>query len=153
MPVSTRHHPPPHLQLGLLADFRYRLRRFLSFSEASAQSVGLQPQQHQLLLQLAATPADTEPSIGYLAERLGLRHNSAVELCDRCEKGGLLSRTHAALDARRVLLHLTSRGHSLLEALSRDHARELNELGPQLIAALTALQSLPSASTPLQEPK
>ena len=33
-----------------LAEFRYQLRRFLHFSEQAARSVGLEPQQHQLLL-------------------------------------------------------------------------------------------------------
>ena len=39
--------------LRTLADFRFELREFLYFSECAAVEAGLQPQQHQLLLQVA----------------------------------------------------------------------------------------------------
>ena len=48
----------PAAQLRTLAEFRYRLRMFLQFSENAAQKLGLQPQQHQLLLQIAGAPED-----------------------------------------------------------------------------------------------
>jgi hypothetical protein len=43
-----------------------------------------------------------------------------------------------------VLLELTPKGLRTLEALSIDHARELNELAPQLIRTLTAIKAAPS---------
>lgn len=39
-----------------LADFRYVLRQFLHFSEVAAVEAGIQPQQHQLMLQIAGAP-------------------------------------------------------------------------------------------------
>ena len=39
-----------------LAEFRYQLRCFLHFSEQAARAVGLEPQQHQLLLALKGLP-------------------------------------------------------------------------------------------------
>jgi DNA-binding MarR family transcriptional regulator len=124
------------LLLSTLADFRYELRRFLSFSEQAALASGLKPQQHQLLLQVAGVPSGTVVTIAYAAERLGLRHNSAVELADRSEQEGLLERTADADDKRRVILRLTRKGKKLLSRLSQDHARELDELAPRLIQAL-----------------
>jgi hypothetical protein len=59
------------LLLGTLADFRFELRRFLQFSEAAALNAGMQPQQHQLLLQVAGARPDAVVTIAYLAERLG----------------------------------------------------------------------------------
>jgi len=44
-------------QIKKLAEFRHRLRLFLQFSENAAEKLGLQPQQHQLLLQIAGAPA------------------------------------------------------------------------------------------------
>ena len=79
--------------LKTLADFRYELRRFLHFSEGAAEQAGIHPQQHQLLLQVAGAPEGAVVTIAYAAERLGLRHNSAVELVDRSEHEGLLTRT------------------------------------------------------------
>lgn len=119
-----------------LAGFRYELRRFLRFSELAAVAAGLQPQQHQLLLQVAGAAASTTVTIAFAAERLGLRHNSVVELADRSEREGLLVRISDAQDGRRVILRLTQKGKRILDRLSADHARELNELAPQLIMAL-----------------
>lgn len=76
-----------------LAEFRYELRRFMQFSECAAREAGLHPKQHQLLLQVAGAPESTAVTIAYAAERLGLKHNSTVELVDRSEREGLLART------------------------------------------------------------
>jgi DNA-binding MarR family transcriptional regulator len=128
-------------RLRLLAEFRYRLRMFLQFSEAAAQRSGLQPQQHQLLLQIAGAPEGVVVTVGYVAERLGLRHNTAVELCNRCEVAGLIARRQDESDRRCVHLEVTRKGSETLDALSIDHARELNELAPQLIQTLGALSA------------
>src|SRR6266568_2653552 len=122
--------------LSRLAEFRYELRRFLHFSERAAIESGLKPQQHQLLLQVAGAPASTPVTIAYAAERLGLRHNSAVELVDRCEHEGLLARVADHNDKRKVFLRVTGKGGQLLSGLAGDHARELNEMAPRLIEAL-----------------
>jgi len=122
--------------LSTLADFRYELRRFLLFSESAALEAGLHPQQHQLLLQVAGAPPSTAVTIAYAASRLGLRHNSAVELVDRSEREGLLERMTDAEDKRRAILRVTRKGRHVLGRLAEDHARELNEMTPRLIEAL-----------------
>jgi len=126
----------------MLADFRHQLRLFYRFSEAAAQKLGLQPQQHQLLLQIAGAPDGVSPTVRYAAERLGLRHNTVVELIDRCEEAALLMRMRNGADRRCVLLEVTPGGRQMLEALSVDHARELSELAPRLIHALTAIEEV-----------
>ena len=128
-------------RLRVLAEFRHQLRLFLQFSEAAAAKFDLQPQQHQLLLQIAGRPEGVAATVGYVAERLGLRHNSVVELSMRCEEAELILRTQDGNDRRCVLLELTPKGLRTLEALSVDHARELNELAPQLIRTLTAIKT------------
>ena len=83
----------PTLQISLLralAEFRYHLRSFLQFSEQVAQDHGLQPRQHQLLLQIAGIPEGRVATMSFLAERLGLRQNSLVELADRSVAEGLV---------------------------------------------------------------
>ena len=72
--------------LSTLAEFRFELRQFLQFSESASLEAGLQPQQHQLLLQVAGAAEGTAVTIAYAASRLGLKHNSAVELVDRSER-------------------------------------------------------------------
>lgn len=131
--------PAPGL-IERLAEFRYRLRAFVQFSEQAAHTAGLQPQQHQLLLQIAGAPAGAIPTIAYAAERLGLRHNSVVELANRSEEEGLLERTSDDADARRVLLRVTSKGTRLLHKLASHHRSELEVMGPDLIEALTRIE-------------
>ncbi len=70
-----------------LADFRHLLRNFLNFSEKSAAAEGLAPQQHQALLAHPAGGLRVAPTVGILAERLCLKHHTAVELVQRLGKG------------------------------------------------------------------
>jgi len=122
--------------LRSLAEFRYELRRFVHFSERVALEAGLQPQQHQLLLQIAGARDGEAVTIAYAAERLGLKHNSTVELVDRSEREGLLTRTADPSDKRRAILEMSTKGHRLLDRLATDHANELKERAPLLIQAL-----------------
>jgi DNA-binding MarR family transcriptional regulator len=133
---------PALSHIHALAEFRYTLRKFLHFSEEAATVAGIAPQQHQLLLQIAGAPDFTCTSVGYLAERLALRHNSVVELCNRCEQAGLILRKSDPTNRRTVVLKLTAEGSRLLRSLSADHARELNEFGPRLVVALKAITKL-----------
>lgn len=122
-----------------LARFRRELRHFLQFSEAAATAAGLQPQQHQLLLQIAGAPEGTRVTISHIADAMGLRHHTVVELSKRCEAAGLLRRTHHPDDRRCVVLELTAPGQRALRQLSNSHARQLRELAPSLIQALTRI--------------
>lgn len=135
---------PPTSLLQALAEFRYHLRSFLQFSEQVAQGQDLRPRQHQLLLQIAGLPEGRSATINFLAERLGLRQNSVVELADRSVAQGLVRRVEDAADRRRTVLSVTAKGMGLLHALSASHARELDEFGPQLIRALERISTLRS---------
>ncbi len=126
--------------LVTLAEFRFELRKFLQFSENASIAAGLQPQQHQLLLQVAGAAEGTSVTIAYAAGRLGLKHNSTVELVDRSEREHLIERTIDFDDKRRAILRLTRKGRQVLQKLSGDHARELNELAPGLVRALRRVQ-------------
>ena len=126
--------------LQILAEFRYRLRSFLQFSEQAAAELKLHPQQHQLLLQVAGAPAGTSATIAYAAERLALRHHSTVELVNRSVAGRLLLRTHDPQDRRRVILRITAKGRRVLKKLSLVHTQELRQLGPHLIGSLKRIE-------------
>lgn len=132
---STNH------EIQLLAQFRYEIRRFLQFSEEAAAAAGLQPQQHQLLLQIAGAQDDTLVTISHIANVLGIRHHTAVELSKRCEFMGLVRRTQDLKDRRRIVLDLTERGEAALRELSEVHAKQLGELAPTLISALSRIRN------------
>ena len=133
-----------HLDAGeyqQLASFRYALRRFLRFSEAAAEKVGLTAQHYQALLAVCATPGG-RVTINDLAQQLLIRHNSAVGLVDRLTKRGLLAREPAPEDARKVYLRLTAKGDRLLERLAEVHREELRRIGPQLETLLHSIRTL-----------
>lgn len=122
-----------------LAEFRYQIRRFLRFSEEAAYTVGLEPQQHQLLLAIKGLPEEKRATIGELAERLQLKHHSTVELIDRLERRNLVTRHRDEADQRRVLISLTTQGEEILQTLSRHMLTELQSTGPDLVRSLNAL--------------
>ncbi len=126
-------------QYQSLAEFRYQLRRFLHFSEQAARSVGLEPQQHQLLLALKGLPRDRSATVGELAERLQIQHHSTVELINRMVEKNFLERSRDESDQRKVIVHLTPDGEVVLRKLSLLHRTELRSSGPELVRALNSV--------------
>jgi DNA-binding MarR family transcriptional regulator len=124
-------------QYQALSEFRYCIRKFLHFSENAARAAGLEPQQHQLLLAVKGFGgAAGGPTIGYLAERLQLRHHSTVELIDRMEQHLMVYRRVSQEDRRSVIIGLTKSAENLLKNLSNQHILEIRQMGPDLVAAL-----------------
>src|SRR3954451_21718292 len=122
-----------------LSDFRYRLRRFLRFSEAAAREHGVTPLQYLLLLHIKGYPGREWASVGELAERLQSHHHGTVALVSRCEKLGLVKRRTCDEDRRRVEIHLTPKGERCVEALAEAHRAEL--LADRLAAQLDSLKN------------
>lgn len=122
-----------------LAELRYQIRRFLAFSEELVRAAGMEPQQHQLLLAIKGLPDGAIPTIRELAERLQLKHHSTVELVNRLEKLGYVSREPAKQDRRQVIVRLSPSGASILRKLSLPHHQELETAGPRLAKALRAI--------------
>lgn len=115
-----------------LLAFRSELRRFLRWSEQAANTAGLTPSLHQLLLVLRGHPDLPGPTIGQVADELHMRHHSAVELVRRAETKGLTCREHDLVDHRRVHLQLTDYGRQQLETLTREHLTRIPTLAESL---------------------
>jgi DNA-binding MarR family transcriptional regulator len=126
-------------QYRALAELRYRIRQFLGEGDATARAAGLEPQQYLLLLMIRGLPAGQEATIRTLAERLTLKHHSAVELIDRLEGHGYVRRTRGREDRRRVLVSLLPRGEKLLEDVARQRIDELRSHGHDLVRAIDQL--------------
>lgn len=124
---------------GRLAEFRYVLRHFLIFSENAASATGLSAQQHQALLAIKGARGATPVTAGLLAERLGIRHHSAVGLLDRLAGKNLIRRQRNREDRRQVLILLTPKAERLLARLSAAHQGELRRIAPLLRGLLTQL--------------
>ena len=126
-------------RLRELAEFRFQLRQFLSFSEISSERHGIQAQQYQLLQVIAAAAPGQPASVSYLADRMVLRHNSTVELVDRAERAGLVRRHTDERDLRRSIIKLTPTGEQLLRMLVAEHVQELERLGERIVHSLRAV--------------
>src|ERR1700675_479745 len=122
-----------------LAELRYRIRHFIQEGDAAAQRSNLEPQQYLMLLAIRGLPQGAVATIRTLAERVALKHHSAVELIDRLESHGLVRRSRSKGDKREVRVSLLPRGSRLLERVARDRLSELKSSGVALANAITAL--------------
>jgi DNA-binding MarR family transcriptional regulator len=122
-----------------LAELRYLIRHFLREGDAKARAVGLEPQQYLMLLAIRGLPEGSAATIQTLAERLALKHHSAVELIDRLEAHGYVRRTRSRDDRRQVFVSLMPRGQRVLEQVARNRISELRASGKTLVGAIEAL--------------
>lgn len=115
-----------------LSEFRYRMRRFLRFSEELLRKEQVTPLQYLVLLHIKGYPGREWASVGELAERLQAQHHGVVALVSRCEKVGLVKRRTSAEDRRRVEIHLTAKGERHVARLARLHRDELASMASML---------------------
>jgi DNA-binding MarR family transcriptional regulator len=79
-------------------------------------------------------------TISEFAERLQVRHHSAVGLADRLVRKNLVTRKQDAADRRQIYLALTRYGEKVLEKLSAAHKEQLRRIGPQIESLLKRLR-------------
>src|SRR5579859_4501573 len=137
--AMNAHDEQPIVDYQALAELRYQIRRFLRFSEQAAKTAGIEPQQYQLLLALKGLPEGRKPTIGELAERLQVQHNSTVELIDRLVEHDFVVRQRDESDQRHVIITPTSHGEEILQRLALSHQTELQVIGPMLLQALETI--------------
>jgi DNA-binding MarR family transcriptional regulator len=133
------HARPTRVDYAKLSDLRYQLRRFLGRRESAARSAGVEPQQYALLLQLKGLQGRRTATIGALAERLQIRHHSAVELVDRLVARRLVDRRRNGHDGRAVEVTLRPAGEAVLRRLAFYSTAELRSDGPALVSVLRRL--------------
>ncbi len=122
-----------------LAELRYRIRLFLREGDATALSEGLEPQQYQMLLAIRGLEEGELATIGTLAERLAIKHHSAVELIDRLERRGFVKRLREKEDRRQVRVLLLPRGEKALAGVVKERISELRASGSALVRTIETL--------------
>jgi DNA-binding MarR family transcriptional regulator len=122
-----------------LAELRYRIRLFLKEGDAAAREAGLEPQQYLMLLAIRGLPPEVPAKIQTLADRLALKHHSAVELVDRLERRGYVRRSRGKEDRRQVLVSVLPKGQKVLERVVQQRISELRASGRELVKAIEAL--------------
>lgn len=126
-------------EYAALAEVRFRIREYLQGGDQAAEAAGIEPQQYQMLLAIRGLPDREGASIRRLAERLLLRHHSAVGLIDRLEAHGYVRRKASDRDRRQLCVVLSPRGQRALERVVQERLHELRESGRALILALTTI--------------
>src|SRR5215475_3171317 len=126
-------------QYRALAELRHQIRQFLSEGDRAARASGLEPQQYLVLLMIRGLPDGMSATIRTLADRLTLKHHSAVELVDRLEANGYVRRSRARDDRRNVIVSLLPRGERMLEEVARQRIDELRSNGHELVRAIDRL--------------
>ena len=144
MPSSK---PLSKTQYENLAAFRFALRKFLRFSEDAAHDAGVTPQQHQALLAIKGFPGRDHVDVSELAERLQVRHHSAVGLINRLVAEKLVSRAPSPEDRRRLQIRLTARGEKVLAELASVHREQLHRMGREISLLLQRLGKSDSGAT------
>ena len=124
-----------------LAGFRLAMRRFLSFSEAALAEAGVTSSQYQVLLVIRTAPA-RQIKLRALAEQMLMHHHGAVQLVDRMCSAGLAERIPAEDDRRSVLIGMTTKGETVLEALAKIHVDGMLENEPLLAESLSRLRQV-----------
>ncbi|MBS1840488.1 MAG: MarR family transcriptional regulator [Acidobacteria bacterium] len=122
-----------------LAELRYRIRLFLREGDTTALSEGLEPQQYQMLLAIRGLRERELATIGTLAERLAIKHHSAVELIDRLEKRSFVKRLREKEDRRQVRVLLLPRGEKALAGVVKERIGELRATGSALVRNIETL--------------
>jgi DNA-binding MarR family transcriptional regulator len=123
-----------------LLELRTGLRRFLRWSEQRAETAGLTPAKHQLLLAIKGHPGRRAPTVGEIADYLVLRHHSVVGLVDRAAGDGLVKRSPDPTNKSVVRVTLTPLGTEKLDELAEAHLEEIAHLGPTMRALWEALE-------------
>jgi DNA-binding MarR family transcriptional regulator len=142
MPGSA--HSPPDIAVTRAVDALRRILRAVRLSARRAErELGLSGAQLFVLQQLRARPA---ASLNELAERTHTHQSSVSVVVRRLVERGLVTRTHAAADSRRLELGLSPAGRAVLHR-SRPVAqlqliRALGELPPARRRALAATLEL-----------
>ena len=125
-----------------LAQLRYLIRHFLQEGDGTARKAGLEPQQYLMLLTIRGLPEGERPTVRTLAERLALRHHSAVELIDRLAMHGFVKRSRDLQDRRQVHVALTPKGEKTLDRVVEQRISELRTTGKELVKAIGELLEL-----------
>ncbi|HEY1772476.1 MAG TPA: MarR family transcriptional regulator [Gammaproteobacteria bacterium] len=120
------------------AVFVTALRDFESASREILREHKVTPKQYRAMLVIGTADTDHYLNMNALADKVGVRHNSAVGLINRLERAGLVQRLRTPADRRVASLSLTEKGAEALEQLADAHNQNLKRVSPEIHGALAA---------------
>lgn len=131
-----------HGYFSHVADARYAIRKVFRLIDEHARRVGLDPLEHQALIQVFGSPGRTL-QVKDLAERLDVGSDVASKLVSSLEQHGLAERVRSDRDRRGINVSSTEAAERLLASIDvrvREHIALLQRDWPRSVQ-LAALQT------------
>ena len=113
---ARRHSYAFRAYMQAVAHARYVFRKVHRIVDECARSHGLEPLQHQALIQINAT-ADGALAVGHLADRLSVAPALASRLVRQLGAQGLVLRSRSQTDGRTIHVSITAEGEDRLYAI------------------------------------
>jgi DNA-binding MarR family transcriptional regulator len=98
-----------------VAEARHVIRKVFRIVDEQAKQAGLEPLEHQALIQIFGSPAPLR--VIDVADRLDIAPAFASRLARRLEEKGLVTRSPSQEDRRSTYVHATDPGRDLLAAI------------------------------------
>lgn len=121
-----------------VAEARYVIRRVIRIVDEQARGQGLDPLEHQLLIQLFGAPAE-HLIVKEIAHRLDVPAAVSSRLVTQLQERGFVERAKSDTDLRVTEVHITDRGREACVAVLEDvrfhidyFQRQLDETAKQL---------------------
>ena len=108
------------------------LRAYALTIRLTLKGFRLTEQQYATLLEIHSSDPARPLTVGTLAARLGIRHNSAVAAINRLCERGFVSRVRSKKDRRMVCLQLTGDGRAVLTKLMLADSRHVSNIELEL---------------------
>ncbi|MGV6871792.1 MarR family transcriptional regulator [Pseudochelatococcus sp. B33] len=105
--------------MEIVADARYIVRKVQRIIDDCSRANGLEPLQHQALIQIYGAPDHMLP-VGHLAERLNIVSALASRLVLQLETARLVRRIRSERDRRTTFVAATEQGRERLRAIVND---------------------------------
>lgn len=112
-----------HGYIYAVAHGRFVLRRVMQILDEQPREQGLEPLQHQALLQIFGS--DEALTVGKVAERLGIAAAFGSRLVGQLQKRGLVEREPHPSDRRATIITASSDGVELLRSIDREIYRKI----------------------------
>lgn len=143
-PLRSASHPAQHAtqeQYERLASWLAVWRSFLAVNQTILNELDITTREFAVLLEVHCTAEPEGPTIGMLAERLQIRHNTAVGLVTRMCGKRYVRRSRDERDRRQARVRLTDDGQGILNGLVGAHYQEFREMRVELVRTRSVLRT------------
>lgn len=108
-----------HRYVSGIAEARYAIRKVFRIVDEQARSAGLDPLEHQALVQVYGSPAQML-QVNSVAQRLDIAPAFASRMLKQLEGKGYVERRSSASDRRVTEVHMTDAGRDVLRHIDSE---------------------------------